>query len=591
MVLMVAVAMVSFFAGTIFTAHMNMECVHGGGGGGGGGDHHFMDAKVEELAQKRVLALMRKRSTPSASEPSMMQKRSTPSTASEPSGPSLVQFPKTTQNYAQGMARTSKADFFEHFDIGVPMDVPSIKDSDVLLLYNHENTLPEHYKDPSSITDSSSIPQLETMPAVENCDNVHVILTDHGGRSRKQCLAIVPNYESFHIQKWLRLGEKGADSTKDFQLVSRGISESNGHQAFKPPKSENLYQNWEVLKTYFDSFEAATDELKPLVEKAATPNKTVIVMVSNFGQSELLMNFVCAAKSRNLDISSIIVFATDPETKALAEGLGLSAYYDKRNYGDIPSEAAGHYGDKKFTAMMMAKVMCVQMVSSLGYNILFQDVDIVWYKNPIPFFESERPELLEFDMMFQDDGGHTTRYAPYSANSGFYYVRHNAKTEHFFSSLLTSGDMILESKSHQQALIALLSEHVSLYGLRVKIFDREGTDEFPGGWHFHQKSGRYMRKLFGGEVDPYIFHMSWTFNKENKLRFLQQLEEWHVRDRCLDKKPADIPGADDGDFAAGCCLPEPVFECHYRDKPSKRPCYDSPAIDKGGKSFWKKKEA
>ena len=60
-----------------------------------------------------------------------------------------------------------------------------------------------------------------------------------------------------------------------------------------------------------------------------TPKNTVTVMVSNFGQSELLINFVCAAKSRNLDISSIIVFATDIETKELAEGLGLVAFYDK----------------------------------------------------------------------------------------------------------------------------------------------------------------------------------------------------------------------------------------------------------------------
>lgn len=565
-ILMIAIAMVSFFAGTIFTAHMNMECVHGSAGVGGG-DRHFIDSKVEELAQKRVLALMK-------------QKESTPAQKS-----SLVQFPKTTENYAQGMARTSKTDFFQHFDIGVPIDEPSVKDSDVLVLYNHKKTFPDHYDDPSTITDGSSIPQLETTAALEYCDNVHVILTNHGGSARKQCLAIVPNYESYHIQKWLRLGDKGLDSTQGFKLVSRGIQESNGHETFKPPKSEHIYANWDVLKTYFNAFEQATKELKPLVEKAATDKKTVVVMVSNFGQSHLLQNFVCAAQARNQDLSNIVVFATDPETKTLAEGLGLLAFYDKWNYGDIPSEAAGRYGDNKFTAMMMAKVMCVQMVSSLGYNILFQDVDIIWYKNPIPYFESDRPEVKEFDMLFQDDGGHSTRYAPYSANSGFYYVRANPKTEHFFSSLLMGGDVILQAKSHQQALIALLSEHVSLYGLKVKVFSRD-TDEFPGGYHFHQKTGKYMRKLFQKEVDPYIFHMSWTFNKDNKLRFLQQMGEWYVQKQCVDAKADDVERLE----IQACCLPEPDIECHYRDKPSIHPCNDSPPIDKGGKSFWKTNE-
>lgn len=239
----------------------------------------------------------------------------------------------------------------------------------------------------------------------------------------------------------------------------------------------------------------------------------------------------------------------------------------------------------------MAKVMCVQMVSSLGYNILFQDVDIVWYKNPIPFFEAQDSDLQEFDMMFQDDGGHSVRYAPYSANSGFYYVRSNQKTKHFFSNLLTSGDLILETKSHQQALIALLSEHVSLFGLRVKVFSRD-TDEFPGGFQFHQRTGNYMKRLFAGEVDPYIFHMSWTKNKDNKLLFLEQMGEWYVDKQCVQKKPAEISVQDgtENKIAAACCLAEPSFECHYKDKPSKLPCYDSPNIDKGGKPFWKRGE-
>jgi hypothetical protein len=36
-----------------------------------------------------------------------------------------------------------------------------------------------------------------------------------------------------------------------------------------------------------------------------------------------------------------------------------------------------------------------------------------------------------------------------------------------------------------------------------------------------------------------------------------------------------------------CCTVEPNFACHYRDKPSMKPCKDSPNIDgAGSKSFW-----
>jgi hypothetical protein len=40
----------------------------------------------------------------------------------------------------------------------------------------------------------------------------------------------------------------------------------------------------------------------------------------------------------------------------------------------IPSEEAARYGDTTFGYIMMAKVICVQLVNELGYDMLFQDV-------------------------------------------------------------------------------------------------------------------------------------------------------------------------------------------------------------------------
>lgn len=162
--------------------------------------------------------------------------------------------------------------------------------------------------------------------------------------------------------------------------------------------------------------------------------------------------------------------------------------------GDMPEEEAGHYGDRKFTAMMFAKVLCVQMINHLGYDLLFQDVDLVWYKNPLEYFHDPNNKFKDFDMYFQDDGAHSTRYAPLSANSGFYYVRNNARTRYLFTSLLYAGDQILQSKSHQEALVQLMNEHTSLFGLRVKVLSRD-MEEFPGGWHYHKRNKDFMMKV------------------------------------------------------------------------------------------------
>lgn len=187
-------------------------------------------------------------------------------------------------------------------------------------------------------------------------------------------------------------------------------------------------------------------------------------------------------------------------------------------------------------------------------------------------------------MYYQDDGSHSTRYAPFAPNSGFYYVRHNPRTQHFLTSLLMSGDLVLKTFSHQQAMTAVLAEHASLFGLRVKVMSRD-EDDFPGGYHFHRQQGSFLRDMFKGKKHPYIFHMSWTKSKDNKLLFLKQMGEWYLKDHCVAKKLSDI-GVEKDNFVEQCCSKEALVTCHWKDKPSIKPCKDSPALDKGARSFW-----
>lgn len=111
-----------------------------------------------------------------------------------------------------------------------------------------------------------------------------------------------------------------------------------------------------------------------------------------------------------------------------------------------------------------------------------------------------------------------------------------------------------------------------------------------GGYQFNQKTGKYMRALFRGELHPYIFHMSWTLNKDNKLLYFRQIGEWYLDDKCIQKNAEDIflvsNGSPPGDMSSLCCHVEPLVSCHYRDKPSIIPCHDSPPIDKGKPSWW-----
>ena len=135
---------------------------------------------------------------------------------------------------------------------------------------------------------------------------------------------------------------------------------------------------------------------------------------------------------------------------------------------------------------------------------------------------------------------------------------------------------------------ALLSEHSSLHGMKTKVLSRD-TDEFPGGHAFHYRKD-FMHDLFKGKVEPYIFHMSWTLNKDNKQKFFRQIGEWYLKDTCVAKTVTQILGKgaklEPGGLVEPCCSAEAIFSCFYSDKPSKFPCKDSPPIDKGKKSWW-----
>ena len=145
--------------------------------------------------------------------------------------------------------------------------------------------------------------------------------------------------------------------------------------------------------------------------------------------------------------------------------------------------------------------------------------------------------------------------------------------------MLYSGDMIFASRSHQEILIQHLSEHNSLNGLSVKVLNRDDP-QFPSGFHYHMRRD-YMKEFVDGNKKPYVFHMCWTLNKQDKVAFMKQMGMWYLKDECIDEKADTL-----GDVNSACCSAEPIVECFYKDKASIEPCKESPVKDKGAGSFW-----
>jgi hypothetical protein len=177
-------------------------------------------------------------------------------------------------------------------------------------------------------------------------------------------------WESSHVHKW----EKTKESEYKYS--------ASHHREDVPTKEETAVSN-QALLTYLTFLNDALANLKPLAEKASRgaygKEGPIIVMVANYGQMQFFVNFCCSARARGLDVSQIVLFATDQETYDLATAMNVTVFHDSRVFASIPRGAAIDYHDINYGKIMMSKVYSVHMVNALEFDLLFQDLDINAY--------------------------------------------------------------------------------------------------------------------------------------------------------------------------------------------------------------------
>jgi hypothetical protein len=306
--------------------------------------------------------------------------------------------------------------------------------------------------------------------ATEGCEVVKVIQTN-----ATSCVILVEGQDDYHVNKWTRQKKQEA-----WRPVSRFQGTAVTLQS--PPKPVSTQIMDQMLHKYLTHLNTTLDELRPIAARAKDP---LVIMVCNQGHTEILLNFVCASRNVGVDLSSYLIFATDFTTKTLVSSWGLSVVYFPNLFpANLDrDDSVAEYGSLPYAHAMLSKVLCAQLVSLLGHDFVFQDVDLVPYRADYVRHFVSFAKKDGVDLLFQYDGHsvESPQYQPWSANSGFYYATSNVRTKYLFTSLLRQGDLILRSKSHQAALSILLSEHSSLFGLKVKVLHNE-SESFPGAF-------------------------------------------------------------------------------------------------------------
>lgn len=321
---------------------------------------------------------------------------------------------KISSSFLTGSVSVSKQEFMDQFDKFGVATLQSTDVEDALLLYNSFESIPS--SDPNYLMHQHFATRTtDTTEALENCASLNVqFVHNPSSNSLPMCTIYVPglnNLPSYHIQHWMR--HNGA-----MQHVG-SLTNPSGVDKFGLPKYHPVIsKHWEDIRTFLENVDHVLDELHAIIKERFDmlnlKDQTIITMTINRGDVDLMANFLCAAKSRHLDIRRILVFVTDEESLQMVESLsksnsdelGVMIYHDKQNLGKLAQGGTNQkYGDATFISMMFAKILCVLYPSLLGYDVLYQDADIVWYDNPMGFFHGDHPSsperLIQYDVIFQ----------------------------------------------------------------------------------------------------------------------------------------------------------------------------------------------
>lgn len=372
------------------------------------------------------------------------------------------------------------------------------------------------------------------------CEQIYLTRTGSRANQPNKCAAVVPVPDGFasRVQQSHRMGYTALNTDQYQQDYPRSYnSRANSEPALLKPLLEELPSLIQLMRDTLGDRRHAT------------------VMVANAGVLDLLLNFVCSAEAAGIDLASVVVFVGDPQTVRQVQRMGISAVHAPA-LGAMPSKAAGSYLDGTFSRMMWFKAAAVYVTLMAGYEVLFQDVDLVWLLDPMRFFETQ----THYDLFFMDDGARTPRYTPFFVNSGFYFVKHNARTVYLFESLMKAAAAeIGQTHSHQSVLIRHIAEAAHLFSVRVFVLD---MDQFPSGQAYHENKP-FVRQVQARGLRPFVFHMCWTDNRENKLVYFKDVGLWLVSETqpaCfvaqLSAAPsADAPRADAprADLRGRCC--------------------------------------
>lgn len=246
------------------------------------------------------------------------------------------------------------------------------------------------------------------------------------------------------------------------------------------------------------------------------------------------MNWVCGLELQNIaqDIrKTTIIIATDAGSEQLAKKLDFSVVRgDWIQKFKIDTKAAKQFSRGAHRWTVSLQIVYAMDVVALGYDILQQDVDVVWLKDVRKYFVENEQSLFTDIEMTSD--GRVDYKGP--GNSGFVKVLSNCKTKIFLQTLFHYIGVVLWGSSDQFAWNMFLME----YDFRQISFSLLPPTKFVNGHQFGLHKKQTKQQVSN---DVWFLHASWTDQHTKKVTKFKVMNAWFLNESCSHYQDGVVP--------------------------------------------------
>ncbi|XP_031478478.1 uncharacterized protein At4g15970-like [Nymphaea colorata] len=210
--------------------------------------------------------------------------------------------------------------------------------------------------------------------------------------------------------------------------------------------------------------------LEGVLNRAAMRNRTVILTTLNKAWAApgsiidlFLESFRIGEQTSDL-LNHLVIICLDQSSVERCESIHSHCFLLSTEGTDFSAEKL--FGTPDYLKMMWRRIKFLRTVLELGFDFVFTDADIMWFRNPFHQFFPDADFQIACDK-FNGNSSDVNNFV----NGGFKYVKSNHRTIRFYEFWYNSGKFY--PALHDQDVLDIIKKNsfTNEIGLKMKFLD------------------------------------------------------------------------------------------------------------------------